>query len=297
MLAPLAIAVALIDPPRELTGHCGVCADDKMYVVGGMGLTNMGSYYPTLWQVDPRRSIWKPLAKMRVARAMAGAALLNGSIYVAGGMVWAGGSERSVERFDLGSGRWTDVAPLNRSRNRFPLVALAGKLYAISGMKGEGNGADSLNTASIEEYDPKKNVWREAGALNHARHGFSAVTWNDRIYVFGGNDSASERSGEEWDPKTGKSIDLPTMPVPRGFGGAIVKNGQIICFGGRQTHDRAHPSAFDPATGKWSQLSIPDIDLCRFVSGAIAGKLWIVGGEADPARPPILQSIDLSSWK
>ncbi|MFI5386857.1 MAG: Kelch repeat-containing protein, partial [Fimbriimonadales bacterium] len=199
----------------------------------------------------------------------------------------------SVERFDLKTNRWSDVGSLRIPRSRLSLVALNGKLYAVSGMKAEGHGHEALNTPSIEEYDPAKNAWRIAGSLNHARHGFGVSVWHRCIYVFGGNDGESERSGEVWDPMTGKSVDLPNMPSKRGFPGVVQVDGRLVCFGGRSVS--AHPSALDPDTLRWSDVPVPDIDLNRTVSTLIGGKLWTIGGESR-SRSPIIQSFDLTAW-
>jgi N-acetylneuraminic acid mutarotase len=246
MLAVLALTLLIVDPPTMVSGHAGAMVDGKIYFVGGMGLPRRDAFFSTLWEVDPVSGRWTQHSDIKLARGMAGGAYLNGSIYIAGGMTWDGTTLTSVERYDLHAGKWQAGAPLHESRNRLSMVALNGKLYAICGIRGQRTSDDHLNTPSIEEYYPEKNAWREAGALNHARHGFAAVAWQNRIYVFGGNDGESEKSAECWNPATGKSIDLPDMPVPRGFGGAVVSDGRIICFGGRQPLGRSHPSAFDP---------------------------------------------------
>src|SRR5208283_4527744 len=149
-------------------------------------------------------------------------------------------------------------------RSRLSLVALNGKLYAVSGMKGERRGDETLNEPSIEEYDPARNIWRVAGTLNHARHGFALTAWHRCIYVFGGNDGETERSGEVWNQKTGKSIDLPNMPISRGFGGVVIRNGQMICFGGHLLG--SHPSFFNPVTAMWKDVAASDIEIRRTVS-------------------------------
>lgn len=294
ILTALIAAVLLVDPPKEISGHCGVEANGKMYIVGGMGFSNTGSFFPTLWQIDPGHAQWHALPNITTPRAMAGCAYLDGSIYVAGGFNWSGVHTKSVERFDFKTTRWTEVAPLKHPRSRFCLVAANGKLYAISGMRGDSDGTGTLNTTIVEAYDPSKNSWRDAGNIRRPRHGFGAISWHGRIYVFGGYADDQTNSCEVWDPKTGKSTDLPPMPEPRGFHGAVLIGDKMVCFGGRPAP--AHPSIFDPTNLKWSHVAGSDIDLDRFVAGVMGGKVWTVGGETHGPKPPVLQSFDLGPW-
>ena len=294
MLDHLLLTALALAAPDSLTGHAGAVVGDKVFIAGGMGLKNEGHFFREAWLVDPDKGEWKPLPEPKVARGMAAAAELNGSIYVAGGFTWSGTTLSSVEQFDLKAGRWTDVASLGIPRSRFSLAALDGKLYALGGMKGGRHGDESLNEPSVEEYDPAKNIWRVAGKLNHARHGFALASWNHRIYVFGGNDGETERSAEAWNPVTGKSVDLPNMPLGRGFGGVAVCNGQMICFGGHWPG--THPSVFNPAAAAWKEVAASDIEIRRMVSRVFDGKLWTIGGESR-AQIPIVQSFDISIWQ
>jgi N-acetylneuraminic acid mutarotase len=294
MLDQLLFAALALAAPESLTGHAGAVVRDKVFICGGMGLKNEGHFFREAWLVDPIKGDWTPLPEAQVARGMAAAVELNGSVYLAGGFTWSGETLGSVERFDLKTSRWTTVASLGVPRSRLSMVALDDKLYAVSGMRGGRQTNGALNEPSIEEYDPAKNTWRVAGKLNHARHGFALTTWQGRIYVFGGNDGETETSGEVWDPKTGKSADLPNMPISRGFGGVVVRDGRMICFGGHPPG--SHPSGFNPDTATWKEVAAPDIELRRMVSFVLAGKLWTIGGE-NRAPIPIIQSFDISSWK
>jgi len=294
MLETLLLTALVLTPPASLTGHAGALVGDKVFVTGGMGQRNEGHFFRETWLVDPLKREWVPLPGPKVARGMAAAAELNGSVYLVGGFTWSGETLNSVERFDLKTGGWSEVASLKIPRSRLSVAALNGKLYAVSGMEGERHGNEPLNTPSIEEYDPAKNVWRPVGALNHARHGFALAPCHRRIYVFGGNDRETQRSVEVWDPKTGKSADLPDMPVSRGFGGVVIRNGLIVCFGGFPLD--SHPSVFNPVTATWKDAATPEIEIRRMVSFVVMGKLWTIGGEGRTPIP-IIQPFDISSWR
>ncbi len=279
-------------PPTALTGHAGAVVGNRMFVCGGMGLANEGHYFREASLVDPVTGSWEPLPEPSHARGMAAAAELNGSVYLAGGLAWSNDTLRSVERFDLAKRTWSNVPALATARSRFCLVALGGRLYAVSGMNAAG--LHPLNTATVEVYDPSRNAWSPAGALNHARHGFACEAYGGRIYVFGGNDSESARSAEVWDPRSGKSVDLPAMPVGRGFCGIVRLGERVIVFGGRSAH--GHPSAFDVVARRWSEVGAPDIEINRCVAIGVGDVLWTIGGESR-GRAPVIQRVDMSAWK
>jgi hypothetical protein len=154
---------------------------------------------------------------------------------------------------------------------------------------------DRTNIPSIEEYDPAENRWRDIGILKEARHGFAAVYFDYRIYVFGGyGPNGRQTKTLEMLHLDGKSARRLDMPVPRGFHAAILDRDRIICFGGRPPG--SHPSAYEMYSFSWSDLLVPDIDLNRFFACVLAGKIWTVGGESEH-HVPILSSYSLAEWK
>lgn len=292
LAALLGIAIG-VTSPGSLTGHAGAAVGDRVFVCGGMGMANEGHYFKESWMVDPSTGTWSPLPPAKMARGMAAAVEFGAAVYVAGGLAWSDEALATVEKFDLKTKKWSEVAPLHIPRSRLSLVAVGGKIYAVSGMKGDSRGHEPINTPTIEQYDPVRNSWREAGRLKHARHGFAATVWHGRIYVFGGNDEETRQNAEVWDPETGTSEELPPMPVLRGFEGVVLHGGKMILFGGRSIGD--HPSAFDPIARQWSALPIADIDLCRFASVQVGNTLWTVGGESLGGYR-MIHSFDLNMW-
>jgi Kelch motif protein len=118
MLEELLLAAAVITPPQALTGHAGAVIGEKAFIAGGMGRVNEGHFYREAWLVDSVMGNWVPLPEPKVARGMAAAAELNGSVYLDGGFTWSGETLGSVERLDLRAKRWSEVASLSIPRSR-----------------------------------------------------------------------------------------------------------------------------------------------------------------------------------
>src|SRR5262249_32646632 len=77
--------------PMALPSHhvAFVSLNDKIYAFGGFKLPDSGppAWDPlnNAWEYDPVADSWKPLAPMPTKRGAAGAAVVNGKIYVTGG--------------------------------------------------------------------------------------------------------------------------------------------------------------------------------------------------------------------
>lgn len=83
---------------------------------------------------------WEEIAPMAERRCMAAAAVLNGKIYVVGGM--NAKMVTSTERYDPQQNTWASVASLNVARNGHCCCVINGSLFAVCG-----------HFISIERYD------------------------------------------------------------------------------------------------------------------------------------------------
>jgi hypothetical protein len=78
----------------------------------------------------------------------------DNKIYAIGG--YGGGDNAclsSAERFDLATGKWELIAPMNEPRRALTAVALPDGIYAIGGY----NGKEYINT--VERYNIYTNEW------------------------------------------------------------------------------------------------------------------------------------------
>lgn len=99
------------------------------------------------------RKEWSFIAAMNIYRFAYGIAILNGLIYVAGGLCNNQTPLKSVECFDPIADQWKFIADMGSERCYFSLVEFQGLLYAIGGGPGK----------SIECYDPKTDKWTVVG--------------------------------------------------------------------------------------------------------------------------------------
>src|SRR6266540_520544 len=134
--------------PMPLSSHhvALVSLNDKIFAFGGFKLPESGppAWMPidNAWEYDPATDEWKALAPMPTRRGAAGAAVVNGKIYVIGGSTVIPGAAdihptrphqvlNMVEEYDPASNSWRARAAMPTPRNHHVVAAAGNKIYAI----------------------------------------------------------------------------------------------------------------------------------------------------------------------
>jgi N-acetylneuraminic acid mutarotase len=99
-----------------------------------------------------------------------GVCVVDGLIYVLGGLDSENGCISSVHRFDPVANVWSAVAPMSAPRVALGYFVLGGSIYVVGGFDGE----DRLS--SMERYSVASDSWSEVGGgeLATARSPFCA---------------------------------------------------------------------------------------------------------------------------
>jgi hypothetical protein len=121
---------------------------------------------------------------MNHPRAGMGVAVLNGKVYVVGGV--DGVVVGYLEEYDPTTNIWTERANLLTPRNQSVVFAMGGKLYAAAG------GDDSQALSSVEVYDPATQTWSAAGNLPQSKGGANGAFLDGRAYVVSGNNASGQ---------------------------------------------------------------------------------------------------------
>jgi N-acetylneuraminic acid mutarotase len=123
-------------------------------------------------------------ARLPTGLRYAGAALLSGRIYVAGGVATSGESN-AVYAIDPRGGTVSQIATLPTPVAHAPLVALGRFLYLVGGTDAAGG-----PLASILRIDPAAGTVARAGSLPGPLADAAATRVGRRIVVLGGTGSA-----------------------------------------------------------------------------------------------------------
>ncbi len=259
---------ALPTPRYRLTAAADGC---RFFVIGGWGAYDEALRTNEMY--DLRTGAWQTMAPKPTAAANAGAAVIDGKIYVPGGM--RGDTRLSVlEIYDPDTNRWTRGTDLPRAATGMAVAAANGKLYVFGG---NVTGGTLLDTTL--EYDPATQVWSEKARLPSGPRTYAVATeLGGKIYVVGGWQAL--RTLECYDPATDSWTSLPPLPTGRQSLGLVALDGHIYAVGGGDGWTGLSTvERYDPQTNSWTAMSSLSSSL-RAGTAAVsaAGRLFAIGG-------------------
>jgi N-acetylneuraminic acid mutarotase len=169
---------------------------------------------------------------MTTARGGAAVQVVDGKIYVIGGMDATGASLSSVEIYDPVSNSWTTGTPMLTRRDNPGAAVLDDVLYVFGGRT--RNADDSVvdgTLASMELYDPTADIWTAGPSMNVPRRTMSVGTISGRAQVMGGENPVVA-ANEEYDPATNTWRFLTPMALPRHGAATATIYGSVFVAGG-----------------------------------------------------------------
>jgi N-acetylneuraminic acid mutarotase len=224
--------------PTAISSAAAGVIDNKLYVVGGcinadcrIGTTNLLQIY------DPATNGWTTGAPMPTARHGMGAGVIDGKLYVAGGVPACPPCVpffANLEVYDSLTNMWETKSPLPEARANSASAAIGGKLYVVGGT----NGSQTL-TSELAAYDPLTDTWDTTkAALPTAGNYPQAVAINERLYVIGGhNGVAGLTTNQVYDPNTDSwTTDTPLPDDLHAFAVGVI-NSQLYAVGGYRSCD------------------------------------------------------------
>lgn len=230
----------------------------KIYAFGGFVPPRSGppAWVPidNAWEYDPAKDTWRALAPMPTKRGAAGAAVVNGKVYVVGGATVPSGTKETAvmpsrphlavgtcEEYDIATNTWRERRAMPTARNHLLVAAAGGKVYAIGGRLGAAFIGLASDTDVVEEYDPAEDLWRIRARMPTARSALAGGVYEGRIYVAGGemqdtHKSATFRAFEGYDPASNTWTVMPPMMVSRhGMAGGVAGNQLHLVSGDVQS--------------------------------------------------------------
>jgi N-acetylneuraminic acid mutarotase len=218
----------IADYPGIALNHVGAaCVNGKVYLVGGMN-ANFEAVN-TLYEYDPGTGGWTPKANLPQPRGAAGVAVLNGEIYLAGGIGYPAKTE--LFAYNPVTNQWRTLASMKVPRDHLIMETVNGRLYAIGGRE------VTLDTVvnTVEIYDPATNTWSYGSPMPTPRAAMASGVLHGQIQIWGG-ESTDENTGtstgtyvqgQMYDPKTDTWTTIADQLTPRhGTDGATI--GSVI---------------------------------------------------------------------
>jgi N-acetylneuraminic acid mutarotase len=121
---------------------------------------------------------WATLAPMPEAMVCHTVCVINGLIYVLGGMFSDATAASSVHRYDPVANSWSTVAPLSSARAGCASFVLDGSIHVAGG----DDGRQSL--ASVKRYEAIMNTWSTVTSMGQQRFHFGAHVMHVELNLF-----------------------------------------------------------------------------------------------------------------
>jgi N-acetylneuraminic acid mutarotase len=248
--------------------------------------------------VEGAENSWVTKASMHFSRTGAGAAVVNGIVYVIGGSqryntLDNGFSYRSInstEAYDPATDTWVGKAPMPTSRDGLGVAVFQGKIYCFGGRNVSKDYSISINVNEV--YDTETDSWETKMPMPTARSGFQASVVDDKIYLIGGrveseSSSISKKSAqvEIYDPLTDTwAFGLPIPTAVAGYASAVLDGKIYIISGvaGGSTYTNL-TQVYDPKTDEWSFSAPIPMGVTAAAAGSTTGTkaakaIYVIGG-------------------
>uniref|UniRef100_A0A8D3C2U3 BTB domain-containing protein n=1 Tax=Scophthalmus maximus TaxID=52904 RepID=A0A8D3C2U3_SCOMX len=264
--------ILLRDTKIRTSGPCNPCTRPRlpnaiMLVSGGSSDSGGIEAY------DPRSDVWVKLSKeLKHHLTVHGTAFLDGYFYCIGGF---DGVQHlsSVNKLDMSTHTWHEVAPMHNCRSYVSVTVLNGLIYALGGFDGHSH------FSSAECYKPETNQWTRIASMHEQRCKSNCTTLHGKIYICGGyNWFDCLQSAECYNPETNQWTMIAPMISRRSGLGVVAFQDQIYAVGGFNGEENHSAESYDPWTDSWQEVCPMLSPRTDFGLEVIEDRIIAVGG-------------------
>jgi N-acetylneuraminic acid mutarotase len=175
-------------------------------------------------------------------------------------------------------GTWATAASLPSPRQEVAVATVDGLVFVVGGF---GPGAEPV--ATVEAFDPTRNVWEPRASLPEPLHHAAAAVAGDRLFVIGGYTGGrviwtASAAVHEYDRARDAWIPRAEMPTPRGGLAAATLDGRIHVVGGAADSPTSAHEVYEPATNRWTAARPMLTARDHLAAVAFQGRVWALGG-------------------
>ena len=273
------------DIPEIRQAHTVDELNGKIYIVGGTN--SEGFAKPTtalVYNIALKEWSQIPLSNNK-CRYSHCSCVIDGKLYVLGGADLIS-SMATMDMFDPETGEWTSKRPMSTDRACAACTAIDDKIYVMGGLQAVAGNTDYTGLNTVEVYDTKNDTWTNLKDMPRKRWGHTAVSYNGRIYVFGGTATQAfilQNFVDIYDPQTNTWTTAETyMPTKRYCLTSCILDSNIYVIGG-WAHSAVGPlydkvEVFNPLTEEWRTETPVPVKRAMLASIVIDGKIYVYGG-------------------
>ena len=180
--------------------------NDRLYVMGGAGLSSVEIY-------NPNKNQWSFGPSLPVASRGGASIVFNNELYY-----FSGYDQKGVYKLDHQGNNWTFESNMTSIKWLFELVIYENKIWVLGGRT---QGTNNPYSNEVEIYDPISKTWVSGTNMKEKRGGTgSFCSWveNDLIFVAGGGDGTKQHfSIEAYDSSQSSWELVGNLPTTKGL--------------------------------------------------------------------------------
>jgi N-acetylneuraminic acid mutarotase len=266
--------------------HAAAVVDGKLYLIGGLGDGSEGR----VQIYDPLADAWSEGALAPVLSGAGSAALIDGLIFYAGGIVGSSTTD-AVAVYDPVADSWTSpLAPMPVGVNHAAHATDGERLFVFGGRSGGNSPQNGFDFVQI--YDPVSDTWEASNdpgstlaPLPQARGGTGQAVYLDgEFHVFGGEtlngvgatpDGVYDRV-DVYDPLTNSWREGDPMPTARHGIWPILHAGRIYLAGGGTEKGYSQSLLLEVYNAPISASAAPAVPALGAWGGALRGAVTLL---------------------
>lgn len=177
--------------------------------------------------------------------------LLEGKIYVAGGInFW--GSSHCFEVYDIAQKTWERLAKLPKKLNHVGLAAYKGKIYLSGGFF---NARQTKFSNVLYVYDVSSNQWQQLSTMPAERGAHLMIQRGHYLHLIGGRNHTAIWS-YDFDSQKWTSEKIAPLPEKRDHISILQTEEKLYVVGGRHRGTvKADCWAYDFGTNEWTTFT------------------------------------------
>jgi N-acetylneuraminic acid mutarotase len=225
---------------------------------------------------------WSTAAPMPIYRSEMSAAVLNGKIYVAGGL--AGSSPQyeattdAFQAYDPATNTWAEAPRMPDNLHHLGIASLDGSIYVTGGYDDSDFNVD---VSATWVFSSATQTWTQAADMPGPRAAHASVGIGGLLYVVGGV-GFNPTALWVYNPAT-NTWDASRAPLPtaREHLTAAQVDGKLYVIAGRWfgSGNLGTVEVYDPATNTWASRAGLPTPRSGLTSAVLAGRIHVTGGE------------------
>ncbi len=240
-------SLAPLPQPRSRLALAAV--GDRLAAIGGEDQAGVSG---AVFLYDTETNGWLPGSDKPTPVANVQAGVVDGLVYVPGGIASDGAASSVLEVYAAAGDTWTTRASLPAPLAAYALAVFDGRLYLFGGWDGAGY------VDSVWVYDPADDAWSSRSPMPNTLGFAAAAALPDRILLAGGFDGRQEYAAcSAYYPAEDRWEACAPMNLPRGGLGMAADGASAYAIGGGWQRASAFNERYDSLTNTWSSIPSP----------------------------------------